>query len=250
MVTDRPRGVAGDGMLLPGQEGERSACSSGATARHGARRVAVRRGVVLDVRQRRAAAQSDRCTFQIDNVDRQGSVVETPQGTNYFAGGNVRLSCRGTQITMQSDSVAAYGGNVVQFIGRVKYRDSTLTMDADRGTYYKIGERWEARGKVTTREPGDRLHPDRPLARLLPGGARACATPSRCTPPAGRHQVRPRATRPAQPPEPYLIVADRVRFKGNDRICAGGKVTIDRSDFAARGPTRSGSTPAPAATAP
>ena len=35
--------------------------------------------------------------------------------------------------------------------------------------------------------------------------------------------------------EPYVIVADRVRFKGNDRIWAGGKVTIDRSDFAARG---------------
>ena len=62
---------------------------------------------------------------------------ETSAGTNYFAGGNVRLSCRGQQLTMQSDSVAAYGGNVVQFIGNVKYRDSTLTMDADRGTYYR-----------------------------------------------------------------------------------------------------------------
>ena len=29
-----------------------------------------------------------RCTFQIDNVDRQGAVNETPTGTNYFAGGN------------------------------------------------------------------------------------------------------------------------------------------------------------------
>ena len=82
---------------------------------------------------------------------------ETPTGTNYFAGGNVRLSCRGTQITMQSDSVAAYGGNVVQFIGNVKYRDSTLTMDADHGTYYKSGERWEARGQRQHQEPQDRL---------------------------------------------------------------------------------------------
>ena len=52
---------------------------------------------------------------------------------------------------MQSDSVAAYGGNVVKFIGNVKYRDSTLTMDADYGTYYKAGEKWEARGRVNTR---------------------------------------------------------------------------------------------------
>src|SRR4051794_24821261 len=96
-------------------------------------------------------AQSQRCTFQIDNVDRQGAVNETPTGTNYFAGGNVRLSCRGMQISMQSDSVAAYGGSVVQFIGHVRYRDSTLAMDADFGTYHKNGERWEARGNVNTK---------------------------------------------------------------------------------------------------
>jgi len=34
--------------------------------------------------------------------------------------------------------------------------------------------------------------------------------------------------------EPYIIVADRLRFKGDDRMWAGGKVTIDRSDFASR----------------
>jgi hypothetical protein len=35
--------------------------------------------------------------------------------------------------------------------------------------------------------------------------------------------------------EPYVIVADRVRFKGSDRMWGGGQVTIDRSDFAAQG---------------
>jgi hypothetical protein len=34
--------------------------------------------------------------------------------------------------------------------------------------------------------------------------------------------------------EPYIIVGDRVRFKGSDRLWAGGKVTIDRSDFSAK----------------
>ena len=29
-------------------------------------------------------------------------------------------------------------------------------------------------------------------------------------------------------------MADRVRLKGDDRIFAGGKVTVDRSDFASR----------------
>ena len=181
-----------------------------------------------------AAAQSNRCTFQIDNVDRQGSVVETPSGTNYFAGGNVRLSCRGTRITMQSDSVAAYGGNVVRFIGRVKYRDSTLTMDADRGTYYRSGERWEARGRVTTENlvTGSTLTgPALDYFRVVKS-VRDTMEMYATGRPRIRYVTSDSAGRAA---EPYLIVADRVRLKGNDRLWGGGKVTIDRSDFAARG---------------
>jgi len=180
------------------------------------------------------AAQGSRCTFQIDNVDRQGSVVETPNGTNYFAGGNVRLSCRGTQITMQSDSVAAYGGNIVRFIGRVKYRDSTLTMDADNGVYYKAGEKWEARGHVTTQNlsTGSSLEgPSLDYYRVVKGVRDTLEMYA-----VGRPKITyATVDSTGKAAEPYIIVGDRVRFKGNDRIFAGGKVTIDRSDFAARG---------------
>jgi hypothetical protein len=180
------------------------------------------------------AAQSGRCVFQITNVDRQGAVMETPQGTNYFAGGNVRLSCRGTQITMQSDSVAAYGGNVVHFIGNVKYRDSTLTMDADNGTYYKNGEKWEARGRVTTNNlrTGSKMSgPSLDYYRVVKGVRDTLEMYS-----TGRPRIEYTTADPgAKPGEPYIIVADRVRLKGNDRLWAGGKVTIDRSDFSARG---------------
>lgn len=180
------------------------------------------------------AAPSQRCTFQIDNVDRQGAVNETPTGTNYYAGGNVRLSCRGMQISMSSDSVAAYGGNVVQFIGNVKYRDSTLSMDADFGTYYKIGERWEARGKVDTKNlrTGSTLTgPSLDYYREVKGVRDTLEMYA-----VGRPKISYVEADSAggKPLEPYLIVADRVRFKGSDRIWAGGKVTIDRSDFAAR----------------
>jgi hypothetical protein len=178
------------------------------------------------------AAQN--CVFQIDNVDRQGSVSETPGGTNYFAGGNVRLSCRGLPITMQSDSVAAYGGNVVHFIGNVKYRDSTLTMDADRGTYFKNGEKWEARGRVITRnlKNGSTLTgPALDYYRVVPRVRDTLEMFS-----TGRPRIQYAVTGVgARPAEPYMIVADRVRMKGNDRLWAGGKVTIDRSDFAAKG---------------
>jgi hypothetical protein len=178
---------------------------------------------------------SQRCIFQVDNVDRQGNVIETPTGTNYFAGGNVRLSCRGQRITMQSDSVAAYGGNVVQFIGNVKYRDSTLTMDADFGTYYKVGERWEARGRVNTRnlKSGSSLTgPSLDYFREVKG-VRDTVEMYAVSRPKIRYFAEDSAV--AKEVEPYIIVADRVRFKGSDRIWAGGKVTIDRSDFTARG---------------
>jgi hypothetical protein len=180
-----------------------------------------------------AAAQSDRCVFQIDNVDRQGSVMETARGTNYFAGGNVRLSCRGTKISMQSDSVAAYGGNVVQFIGRVKYRDSTLTMDADRGTYHKNQERWEARGRVVTKNlvTGSTLTgPSLDYYRVVKGVRDTLEMYA-----TGRPKIQYFPTDSGgKPAEPYVIVGDRVRFKGDDRIFAGGKVTVDRTDFASR----------------
>jgi hypothetical protein len=177
---------------------------------------------------------SQRCTFQIDNVDRQGAVTETSSGTNYFAGGNVQLSCRGTQITMASDSVAAYGGNIIQFIGHVRYRDSTLTMDADRGTYFKSGERWEARGNVTTknlRTSSTLAGPSLDYFRELKGVRDTVEMYA-----VGRPSIRYVESDSAggKPVEPYLIVADRVRLKGNDKLWAGGKVTVDRSDFAAR----------------
>lgn len=189
--------------------------------------------VMLGMSAAPLAAQNDRCVFQIDNVDRQGSVNETSSGTNYFAGGNVRLSCRGQQLTMQSDSVAAYGGTVVQFIGNVKYRDSTLTMDADLGTYYRNGEKWEARGRVTTRnlKTGSTLTgPALDYYRVVKGVRDTLEMFA-----TGRPRIQ-YATTPAgaKPAEPYLIVADRTRLKGSDRLWAGGKVTIDRSDFAAR----------------
>ena len=181
-----------------------------------------------------AYGQSGRCVFQITNVDRQGAVVETPRGTNYFAGGNVQLSCKGSQVRMQSDSVAAYGGTIVHFIGNVKYRDSTLTMDADKGTYYKNGEKWEARGKVITQnlKTGSKLTgPALDYYRVVQGVRDTLAMYA-----TGRPRIEYADAEPTgKPAEPYIIVADRVRFKGNDRLWAGGKVTIDRSDFSARG---------------
>ena len=98
-----------------------------------------------------AAQDTKKCRFRVTFVGDSGRQVPTIQGSDYFAGGGVIIVCEGTSISMKSDSVAAYGGaSVVQFIGNVHYKDSTVTMDAENGTYYKAGERWEARGNVHT----------------------------------------------------------------------------------------------------
>lgn len=185
-----------------------------------------------------AAAQqpagNGECILDIENVDRQGVRVVTDSGINYFAGGNIRISCRGMNVHMSSDSVAAYAGRTVQFIGHVHYVDSTVTMTADRGTYYKDGERWAARGNVVTTNlksgstlRGPSLDYLRPVA-----GVRDTLEMYAVGRPRITYAVTDSAGAPA---EPYRIVADRVRMKGDDRVWSGGKVTIDRSDFAARG---------------
>lgn len=198
-----------------------------------------------------AAQEGRKCLFKILFVGDTGHQVPTIQGTNYFAGGGVRLTCAGTRIFMESDSLASYGGTVVQFIGNVKYRDSTLAMDADNGTYYKDGERWEARGKVHTvnlatgstldgpsldyfrvvkgvRDTAESYAVGRPTIRYYPKGSRkpeAAPTDS-----AGKGRA------PADGAvEPYVIIGDRIREKGEDQVWAGGKVTIDRSDLTAHG---------------
>lgn len=183
-----------------------------------------------------AAAQggADRCVFRIVHVGRQGNVEVIGADTNYFAGGDVRLRCDNTPVTMRSDSVAAYAGRVVQFIRDVQYRDSTITMDTEFGTYTRAQEKWEARGKVVTRnlETGSVLWgPSLDYFRAMPGIRDTLEMYA-----VGRPRIEYVTTDSAGVrQEPYIIVADRVRFRGNDRIWAGGNVTIDRSDFAARG---------------
>ena len=156
------------------------------------------------------AAQEQRCVFQIDNVDRQGNVVETPKGTNYFAGGNAPRPI---------GWVSSTGPD-----GRVKYRDSTLTMDASRGTYYKNRELWEARGNVTTRNltTGSTLTgPSLDYYRVVKGVRDTLEMYA-----TGRPKIQYFPTDSGgKAAEPYVIVGDRVRFKGDDRIVAGGKVT-------------------------
>ncbi len=159
------------------------------------------------------------CTIVIDSVGRQAQQVEVRVGeTNVFAGGGVLAHCQGTGSTLAADSVAWFAGlKRFDMIGQrnlVHIRDTAITLDAVTAAYFLRQERLEAHKNVVAvnRNSGSVL-------REMYA--------------SGRPTIDYRGS--ADSAEPYVIVADRVRFKGNDRIWGGGAVTIDRSDFAARG---------------
>ena len=181
-----------------------------------------------------SAQEGQKCIFRLRSVGDSGVQVTSAAGTDYFAGGGVHITCQGTAVSMISDSVAAFGGKVVKFIGNVHYRDSTVTLDADNGTYFKDGERWEARGQVQTTnlKSGSTLTgPSVDYLRVVKG-VRDTAEMFATGRPTIRYVSRDSA---GAAQEPYIVVGDRIRQRGDDQIWAGGQVTIDRSDFTARG---------------
>ncbi len=187
-------------------------------------------------RKKKAPTQSTdrRCQLVIERVDRQGVRTEpSPNVENLFAGGNVQVRCRGQNIHISSDSLASYGGTVVQFIGNVHYRDSTTTLDADFGTYFKDGEHFDAQGNVNHKDlksgstiVGPRVDYFRQLAKIRPENElKAYSRPTI------HFVVHDSLDRPT---EPYIVVGNNVKLVGSDLMYAGGNVTIDRSDLKGR----------------
>jgi len=176
------------------------------------------------------------CRIVIDSVGRQAQQVEVRAGeTNVFAGGGVLAHCEGTGSTLAADSVAWFAGlRRFDMIGQknpVHIRDTAITLDAVTAAYFLRQERLEAHKNVVAvnRNSGSVLRgPNLTYYRAVKGVRDTLETYA-----SGRPTIDYRAA--ADSGEPYVIVADRVRFKGNDRMWGGGAVTIDRSDFAARG---------------
>lgn len=176
------------------------------------------------------------CVVAIDSVGGNAQRVEVRPGEeNVFAGGGVLAHCKGTGSTLSADSVAWYAGiGRFDMIGQrhmVHIRDTAVTLDATTASYFLRQERLEAHKNVVAvnRHTGSVLRgPNLTYYRAAKGVRDTMEMYA-----SGRPTIDYRST--SDSGEPYVIVADRVRFKGNDRTWGGGKVTIDRSDFAARG---------------
>lgn len=178
--------------------------------------------------------QPDRCLLQLVNADRRGAqTTPSPGITNFFAGGNVHGRCVGRNIHIYSDSMASYGGTVVQFLSqtkRVRYRDSTTNLDADIITYFKDNERVEAQGNVVHKDlksgssiTGPRVDYFRPLKGLRPEFELLAYNR-----PTIKYVVLDSTGKAT---EPYNIVGNQVKTTGSNLVFAGGNVTIDRNDL-------------------
>ncbi len=181
------------------------------------------------------------CQVNLDRVGGVGQRVEPiPGQIRYYASGGVSWSCiarPGTRDagrvvwSVRSDSVANFVSlGRMEFVDRVEFQDSTARLTADRATYFERVDSLEARGHVN-------------LVNLVTGTVLTGPQLTYLREVEGvrdtaelRASLRPTIEYRAQndTAEPYLIVADRVRLRGNS-TWAAGKVTIDRSDFASRG---------------
>jgi hypothetical protein len=156
-----------------------------------------------------------------------------PDRFHQFGSGGVSARCIGQDTEMYADSVAHYSElDRVDFVGHVRFRDSTVTLTSERANYFPRQERVEAYGAVRLENTatGSSLNGSQLTYLRAAPGVRDTAelyAPRRPT-------VLYRAGGDSSE-TPYEIVADRVRLKGEDHAWAVGGVRVNREDFHARG---------------
>ena len=174
------------------------------------------------------AQGSTPCEALLDHA-LQGYRTSIPRLRQY-AWGDVRALCAGQATTMHSDSVAWYQ-DIARFdmVGNVRFRDTTVMLDADSASYFLDDERLEAYGRVrlVNLSNGTILTgPNLTYWRAVP--SLRSTTELLAT---GRPTVQYYGTADTAGVEPYLIIGDVVRLRGTADAWASGDVQIDRSDF-------------------
>jgi hypothetical protein len=175
------------------------------------------------------------CRVAVDSMGHYAEIPNADGSKTLHGGGGVLAHCDGTSTTISADSFAHYPAlGRMDLIGRVVIRDTALALDARTASYFLKDERLEAHNNVVAvnRRTGSVLRgPNLRYWRAVKGIRDTVEMYATQRPTVEYRQNQPGDT---SSNEPYIIVADRLRFKGDDRMWAGGKVTIDRSDFASR----------------
>ncbi len=176
------------------------------------------------------------CRVVIDSIGHSYREITSANGDkSAHGGGGVLAHCEGTGSTISADSFAHYSAlGRLDLIGLVQIRDTAFALDARLVRYHLRDERLEAHNSVVAvnRRTGSVLSgPNLNYWRAVPGVRDTVEMYATQRPTV---EYRQGVSADSASEEPYIVVADRLRFKGDDRMWAGGKVTIDRSDFAAR----------------
>ena len=179
-----------------------------------------------------ATGQMNTCDVYFDRAPRVNHVQAARGFIRQFIGGGVVARCLGKSNRMAADSVAYYEDQLrVVFVGNVRFEDSTAVLTADRAFYFLADERLEAydNAHLVNLKTGTTLSgPNLTYLRAAPGIRDTEEMFASQRPEIEYHSD-------ASSVEPYKIVANQVRMRGNDQTWAGGNVTIDRSDFRAKG---------------
>jgi hypothetical protein len=179
-----------------------------------------------------AAAQAPRaCFVVVDRTGGEGRQVDVGRGFfRVFQGGGIWAHCRGQDTRWYSDSVAWYQDfDRFDMIGNVRFEDATVELTSQRASYFLSDERLDAseNARLRNRVTGSVLRgPNLTYYRRVEGIRDTTVLTA-----ARRPTIEYRSERDSAGAEPYIILADRVQFRGNSAASAWGAVTIDRSDF-------------------
>ncbi len=180
------------------------------------------------------AQQVETCTLILDRASNFRRRDIGGGRLRQYASGAVRAHCRGQATRMEADSVAMYGDrNRVDFVGRVRFSDSTVTLDADHASYFLVDERLYASGsaRLVNQRSGTILTgPNLTYWREVEGLRDTTELFANRRPTVEYFA----AADTTDEREPYVIVGDQIRVRGEDEVWSGGQVTIDRSDFRSR----------------
>src|ERR1043165_1257834 len=157
------------------------------------------------------------CCVAVDSVGHYAERTDPSGQKRAYGGGRVRAHCVGTGTTLSADSFAHYAAlGRLDLIGRVQIRDTALALDARFASYFLRDERLEAHNNVVAvnRRTGSVLRgPNLQYWRAAPGIRDTVEMYATQRPTVEYHQA---ASPDSTNNEPYIIVADRMRFKGDD----------------------------------
>ena len=165
---------------------------------------------------------------------RTGRVRRVAMGGVWFScASRIGTPSAGTVVwNAYSDSVSHHEDlGRIDFVGAVRFNDSTASLDADRASYYQNGDRLEAFDNVRleNRESGSVLTGPHLIYNRVASWERDEAELFATRRPTVEYRSE------GDSANPTVVVGDRVRLVGNDHAWVGGNVTIERKDFAASG---------------